>query len=341
MRYFYRTILILFCGLTFLYPAIPEQSGKTIQIKLATLAPKGSPWFDLLEEIRAEWLDISDGRVDIRLYAGGGFGDEGDIITKLRLNQIQAAAVSTKGLGVIDQGVWAFSLPTLFESEEQLEWVRHQLRDEFVRRFDEAGVKLVFWSDLGWSYWFCRVPVRTPDDLRKLRIFNWSEVDLQRVWKAAGFHAVRLSSIDTLPGLQTGLIDCFATSPLMAATFQWFGLAKNMTRLKWGAMVGGIVVSNQAWDRIPADLQPQLLEAAERRSTLFQQTVRDLDAQAIEVMEQYGLQVIDITAEEEALWRASIAPYMELLRGHLVPEDMYDRIIELRSQIPDELTTGY
>ncbi|UCD36790.1 MAG: TRAP transporter substrate-binding protein DctP [Fidelibacterota bacterium] len=337
MRSFAYVVLFLASSLAVINPAPQPESIKKTIIKLATLAPRGSPWFEMLENVRQEWLDISDGRVVLKMYSGGGFGDESDIIVKLRLNQIQAAAVTTEGLGVIDKGVWAFSIPTLFKSDQQLAWVRQQVHDEFLQRFDEAGVQLVFWIDLGWSYWFSRVPIRTPDDLRKLRIYNWAAVDLQRVWKAGGFNAVLLSSTDILPGLHTGLIDCFATTPLMAASFQWFGRAKNMTRFKWGALVGGIIISNHVWDQIPADLQPRLLEAARRRAQSFQQQVYDFDAEAIEAMTQYGLRVIDITPEEEVAWRTTIAPYLMLLRGTLVDADMFDKVFALMERMPEEL----
>lgn len=327
-------LLFLTCGLLVLNPAPNPDSDTVIRIKLATLAPRGSPWFDMLENIQQEWLALSDGRVELKLYSGGGFGDESDIVVKMRLNQIHAAAVTTKGLGVIDKGIWALSIPTLFETEEQLEWMLDQVHEEFLKRFDESGIKLVFWLDLGWSYWFARVPVRTPDDLRQLRIFNWEAVDLEPVWKAGGFHAVKLSSVDILPGLHTGLIDCFATTPLMAASFQWFSAAKNMTRLKWGALVGGIVIKNDVWNQIPADLQSQLVASSERWAQLFQQSVYDLDQQAIEVMTQYGLQVIDITPDERAVWKTAIAPHLMLLRGTLSDTTMFDMVYDLKERMP-------
>jgi TRAP-type C4-dicarboxylate transport system substrate-binding protein len=337
VKYVTKVILTILVALTSIDAGPTPGPNKVIAIKMATLAPKGSPWFDMLENMRQEWLDISDGRVNLKLYSGGGFGDEGDIIVKMRLNQIQAAAVTTKGLGVIDKGVWALSIPTLFETEAQLEWALSQVHDEFVQRFDKGGFKLIFWIDLGWSYWFSNVAVRAPEDLRRLRIFNWEAVNLEPVWKAGGFQAVKLSSVDILPGLHTGLIDCFATTPLMAASFQWFGAAKNMTRLKWGALVGGIIISNRVWDQIPTDLQPLLLESAERWSQRFQQSVYDFDREAIDVMTKYGLQVIDITPAEKAAWKTSLAPHLRLLRGNLTDTTMFDIVYDLKERLPQDL----
>ena len=43
--------------------ASPERNGKPLVIKMATLAPSGSPWHETLKEMAIEWAEISDGQV--------------------------------------------------------------------------------------------------------------------------------------------------------------------------------------------------------------------------------------------------------------------------------------
>ena len=52
-------------------------------------------------------------------------------------------------------------------------------------------------------------------------------------WKDAGYHPVELASTDILTGLQAGLINAFPAPPLLALANQWFGVAKNMSDVKW------------------------------------------------------------------------------------------------------------
>ena len=60
---------ILFCGLAWTAAAQP------IEIKMATLAPKDSPWCDVLTRMGEKWKVISKGNVKLTIFAGGVMGD--------------------------------------------------------------------------------------------------------------------------------------------------------------------------------------------------------------------------------------------------------------------------
>ena len=80
--------------------------------------------------------------------------------------------------------------------------------------------------------------------------------------RRAGFSPVPLETSDILPGLQTGLINAFDTTPLAALAFQWFALAPNMADLKFAPLTGATVIDKRAWEKIPAALRPKILEAS-------------------------------------------------------------------------------
>jgi len=305
---------------------------KPVIVKMATLAPEGSPWHQVLEDIAQDWREISKNRVRLKIYAGGVVGDESDMVRKMRLNQIQAAALSAEGLSYIDKGIYGLSLPLLVENYRQLDWVRAQVEPELRRRYDQQGIKVLAWADVGWVYWFCKEPVASPEDLRKQRIFTWAgDPHSPKLWKAAGFQPVSLAAIDVLPGLQTGLIDAISSSPLTVASFQWFGVAKYMTNLPWAAMTGALIVKKETWDAIPAALRSQLQAAVDQRALRIKNEIRYSDDEAITVMQEHGLEVVEITTADWAAWQDLIEKYGSSLRGTLVDTAMYDRIMELKA----------
>ncbi|MFB0517635.1 MAG: TRAP transporter substrate-binding protein DctP [Candidatus Neomarinimicrobiota bacterium] len=302
-----------------------------INIKIASLAPEGSPWHQVLQEIAQDWRDISNGQVRLQIYPGGVLGDESDMVRKMRLNQVHAAALTAEGLSYIDRGIYGLSLPLLVNDYAELDWLRAQVEPELRRRYQEKGVIVLAWADVGWVYWFTRQPVRTPDDLRQLRLFTWAgDPHSPRLWKTAGFQAVSLSAVDVLPGLQTGLIDAIDSSPLTVASFQWFGITKYMTNLRWAAMTGGLIINQTAWDRIPNGLRPELLAAVEMRAMRIKNEIRYMDDEAVALMQEHGLEVVDITTEERSQWQRFYNQYGHILRGTLVDSTMYDRVLGLK-----------
>jgi TRAP-type C4-dicarboxylate transport system substrate-binding protein len=299
-----------------------------INVKMASLAPEGSPWHEVLQEIAEDWRELSNGRVRLQIYAGGVLGDESDMVRKMRLNQVQAGALTAEGLSYIDRGVYGLSLPLLVNTYPELDWLRAQVEPELRRRYEENGFTVLAWADVGWAYWFTREPVRTPDDLRTQRLFTWAgDPHSPRLYKTAGFHSISLSVVDILPGLQTGLIDAIDATPLTVASFQWFGITKYMTNLPWAPLTGGLVISQSTWERIPIELRPDLLEAAERRAQRIKDEIRYTDDTAIEVMQEHGLQIVELSDEHREEWQTFIDQYMHMLRGTLVDTAMFDQML--------------
>jgi TRAP-type C4-dicarboxylate transport system substrate-binding protein len=306
-------------------------ASKPVIVKMASLAPDGSPWHEVLQEIAQDWRELSGGKVRLKIYAGGVVGDESDMVRKLRIGQIQAAALTAEGLSYIDRGVYALSIPLLASSYQELDWIRDRMEPELKARFADQGFKVLAWADVGWVYWFTRHPVRTPDDLRSQRIFTWAgDAQSPKLWKAAGFQAVSLSAMDVLPGLETGLIDAVDASPMTVASFQWFGTAKHMTNLPWAVLTGALIITQDVWMQIPAELRPLLEDAVTKRTLRIKNEIRYLDDEAVEVMKKHGLEVIDITPAEKALWEDLISRFESTLRGTLVDSLMFDRALELK-----------
>ena len=97
-------------------------------IKLATFVPDGSVWHKAMKEMGAEWMQETNGRVQLKVYPGGVAGDEPDYVRKMRIGQLQAAAVTTAGLAQIDNSFQVFGVPMFFDSYPELNAVlRHLL----------------------------------------------------------------------------------------------------------------------------------------------------------------------------------------------------------------------
>ena len=106
--------------------------AKKIIIKMATLAPEGTEWHGLLVEMGQEWTKVTNGQVRLRIYPGGVVGDERDMIRKIRIGQIHGAAVTTEGMTEVNQYFTSFNYPLLFQTYEDVDFVRNQLNDEPV-----------------------------------------------------------------------------------------------------------------------------------------------------------------------------------------------------------------
>ena len=273
-------------------------------IKLGTVAPEGSPWHEAMLETAQKWTELSDGRVKLRIYAGGVAGDEKDMLRKVRIGQLHATAITSSTLFDIVPDIEAISLPMLIRTDEELDYVLERMRPGFEARLAEKGFKVITWSTAGWIRFFTKEPVMTPDDMKKRKLFFWGSdttyVELLKTW---GFHPVPLAVTDLLPSLQTGLVDAFPAPPAAALAFQWFALAPHMMNMRWQPLPGATIISMRIWNRIPPDLRPLLEETSREVGTRLQKRIRTLEQEAILAMKNHGLKVHAVPRAVEEQWR--------------------------------------
>jgi len=320
-------ILISFC-----FAVSLSGQGKII-IKMATLAPEGSIWHGKLVEMGQKWSEVTDGKVILRIYPGGVVGDERDMIRKMRIGQIHAAAVTTEGLSELNPDVYALLIPLLFDNYEDVDWIRERLSDDLIKGINESGFEFLFWIDVGWAYWFTRDPIHYPEDLKSMKIFNWAgDYKTAEIWRKGGFHPVPLAAIDVLTGLQTGLIDAIGTNPIVALSSQYFGPAKHMLNMKWGLIFGGIVIDSRIWKKIDLVHQESMLKIANEIRVQQQSETRYDDQKAIDVMKEYGLVIHEPTDEEREHWKTYVKTWYPDLKRSFIPEEIFERVLQLKRE---------
>lgn len=300
-------------------------------LKLGTLAPEGSPWYDAIRDIAASWESESSGDLEVRIYGGGVIGDEPDMVRKMRIGQLHAAALTGAGLSRIAPEIQALMIPLMLRSDEELNFVRDHLHDRLAGILAERGFVLLTWGDAGWVNFFAQEPVVHPDDLKPLRLFTWAGDDtVVEAYKNCGYNPVPLAATEIHTALQSGLINAFPTTPIAALSFQWFALAPHMTDLNWAPLVGAVVITASAWEHVPEARRQAFLAAARRAGKRLQARVRDLGENAIAVMQQHGLTVHHVPPEILEVWEeASRACYADIL-GQLAPIEIVREVERLR-----------
>lgn len=308
--------------------------AKKIVIKMATLAPEGTEWHGLLVELGQQWKVVTDGDVRLRIYPGGVVGDERDMIRKMRIGQIHGAAISNEGMTEINPYFTTFYMPMMYQSYDEVDFVRDRLSNELLNKTEENGFKILTMVDVGWAYWFSTEPIYTPDDLKNNKIFIWAgDYKSAQLYEKHGYQPVPLAMTDVLSGLQTGLITSLGFNPLYALAQQLFGIADNMLDMKWGNLTAAIIIDLKTWNKIKPEYQESMLSVAKSIGDGFQQKNRYESDKSVEVMKKYGLKVNTPTPEQVNIWDELINSMGPDIRGSLIEENAFDRLMEIKKEM--------
>jgi TRAP-type C4-dicarboxylate transport system substrate-binding protein len=92
------------------------------------------------------------------------------------------------------------------------------------------------------------------------------------------------------------------------------------------------VITKSAWEKIPVEIRPAIMEASLRASQRMREFSRQTDQRDIDVLEKNGVEVISI--DEKALdeWRRLIEGILPDVRGSYVPVEPLDAALKLRDQ---------
>jgi TRAP-type C4-dicarboxylate transport system substrate-binding protein len=234
------------------------------------------------------------------------------------------------GLCRIHQPILNVQAPLLVRTEEELVYILDKMKPRFEEGLLEKGFVVLMWNRVGWVHFFSKRPVSTPGDLRKLKLFVWAgDPDGVQAWKEMGFHPVPLTISDLATALQSGMVEAFTTTPLSAASFQWFTLAPHMCELSWAPLLGAIVVSRQSWERIPAELRPKLQQAAVQIGAAMQTEISQADKSAVAAMQQNGLTVNAVPPAAQVEWTKAVAQGMDKVFGKSFDKELYTTVVGL------------
>jgi TRAP-type C4-dicarboxylate transport system substrate-binding protein len=308
--------------------ATPALGQQQVQVKLGTLAPNGSTWHEILKELAERWSQASNGSVKLRIYPGGTQGNEGEMIRKMAVGQLQGAAVTTTGLHDIAPEPQALGVPLMFDSAAELQKALPVLEPKLDAILQQKGYVALNWGAVGALKLFCTKPFKTPAEAAGAKVFAWEgDPGAVKAWKAAGFNPVVLSSTDIITSLQTGMIECMPNVPLYVLTARLFEKAPYMIDVNWGWVVGATVVRKDTWEKIPADLRPKLAAIARELGAKVDAEVARLNGEAVTAMEKQGLKIVKV---DPGPWRAMAEKSWPVIRGEVVPVAFFDEVKAVR-----------
>jgi len=316
-----NTLAILF----FMSAVLPAQV-----IKIGSVAPDRSPWNDALKEIAREWETITKGQVRLKIYPGGIAGSEDDMIRKMKVGTLGGAVLTNIGLTKIDPDAFVLSTPFMFQSEKEMAYVMERLIPTFENQIREKGFKVVIWTMSGWVNFFSKDPVLYPQDLKKQKLsFTTGEPAMEQAWKKSGYHIVPTELKDLMMALQSGMVDAFYLPPLVAGSGQYFPLAPHMCSLKIAPLVGGMVIVDKIWERIPENYIRPMMDAVDRVSKKLSGETDALEKKALATMKKNGLIVHEAPADSLPKWKEAAAKGMDELIGKIFTRDIFDRLQQI------------
>jgi TRAP-type C4-dicarboxylate transport system substrate-binding protein len=309
--------------------AAPAQA---VVLKVATLTPDGSSWMRKMRAGAEEVAQATDQRVRFKFYPGGVMGNDRAVLRKIRAGQLHGGAFHGGTLAGYYSDIQIYSLPLMFNSLDEVDHVRQHMDAALVAGLEASGFVTFGLADGGFAYIMSNAPVDRFEALGRLKV--WVPANDKMVLdaiKGFGVNPISLPIADVRTGLQTGLIDTVAISPIGAIVLQWHTQVRYLTRLPLVYLFGILALERKAFSRITPTDQAEVRRIMTRIWREMDAMNRADNVKALEALRNQGIEFIEPTREARDKWYQRAEPINRQIieAGHISPAaiDKLERLL--------------
>ncbi len=314
--------------------------AQKITVKIASVAPARSPWDIEQKAMAAEWLEITDGQVEVKFFNTATLGGESGVIKRMRSlrpgqkSPIDGAIFTNIGLFELtpDSHALTLCMPFVFRNQDELTHVLNTVNPDIQEAVNEAGFELLGWFSVGWANFLTKEEVRTPEELKALKM-GFSGIDspgLMEAFKIANFNMVDVPAEKKLQDIKSANgIKVVYSIPMYAYATQYYTELPYIIDIPLNPIMSAFVISNETWAAIPDKYKPELLESLKKAENKFISVQQSLDREYLEKMESEGNILVQLNDAEILDWENTLrgdAEKMATLEDGVIDRDFYNEM---------------
>lgn len=304
-------------------------SAQALDLKIATIAPEGTAWMKQMRDGSKEIKERTQGRVNFKFFGGGVMGNDKKVMRKIRIGQLHGGMFTPSSVADIYPNMQLYGMPLVFSTMGEVEYVRERMDSILLAGLEEAGLVSFGFSDGGFARVLSNEPVTGVESLKGRKVWvPEGDMITYNTMSALGLSPVTLAVTDVMTGLQTGLIDIVASSPVGAVVMQWHTKVKYMTDFPLVYLMGYMVVDKKYFSKISEADQQVVREVFGKVYAEFDRQNKLDDSAAFQALVDSGIQIVRPDQEEVESWRNLVyASNFEMADRGVISRQLLDQML--------------
>ncbi|MFD2829975.1 TRAP transporter substrate-binding protein [Corticicoccus populi] len=325
-----RIFLLSIVSALFLVAGCSNADGaeSSKELVLAHNQPQEHPIHESLVDFGRLLEEKSNGELKLRIYSNGQLGSEREVIEMTQTNAVQFTKVSASALESFSEAYSLFSMPYLFDSQEQYRDIMKmpEIQTAFYNKTADNGFIGITYYDAGVRNMYTKERIlETNEDMKGLRTrVQPSQTSVQMI-EALGGTPTPMGFGEVYTALQSGMLDA-AENNESALTDNAHGEVAKHYFYTEHAMVPDILIMNkEAFDELTEEEQQWVQEAADESTALHEPRWDERMVEARETAEsEMGVTFYDI---DKSTFMEAVQPLQERFADNEATQEQYDLIM--------------
>ncbi len=308
--------------------------ASAVTLKIATLSPQGSYWMKTMQEANKKIRAQTNNRVKFQFYPGGIMGTDAAVLKKIKIGQLQGAALSGGAFNRLVNGSQIYSLPRLLTSYDEVNFIRSKMDPIIQKSFEDSGWVNFGLAEGGFAYLMSKNPITDINQLSQQKVWIPSnDPASEAASDILNVASVPLSLGDVLAGLQTDLINAAFASPIAAIALQWHTQVGYVTDVPLVYFYAVLAINQKAFNKIAKEDQKVVRDIMTSAFADIDKQNRIDNQAAFAALKNQGIKVLTPTANEISVWNSKTSETTKkLVKAGKVDKDLYQQIETLLNQ---------
>ena len=265
------------------------------------------------------------GKYVVDIFFGGQlYSGDREVIEALQAGAIELAITASAPLSAWEPTISVLDLPFIFPDVQTARRVLDgEIGDELLKNLERHGIKGLSMADNTFRNLETRErTVKTPDDLKGLKIRVMRSAVFIEMFKALGASPTPMPATEVYTALQTGVIDGYEHPIFPYLTNRNYEVAKKFSWTNHSLTAAPYLMSMKVWSSLAPEVQEIVLRAATEARDLHRKYVEDINTVAKDLLKKEG---VIFTNVDNAAFKEKMAPVYAKFEDE-IGKDLIDRV---------------
>ncbi|MCE3027368.1 MULTISPECIES: TRAP transporter substrate-binding protein [unclassified Salinicola] len=298
-------------------PPLPEVKGDVVQgdgkdysLKFNIGLTQSSAQYRGLEYFKKIVEQRSDGHIQVQMFHSAQLGDDLQSVSALQAGTLEMTSPSTSPMVNMFPQFAVFDLPFLFPKPEVADKVLDgEIGQRMLKEASTKGLVAIGWSENGYRQLTnSKRPVSKPSDLDGLKIRTMQNPIHLDIWRTLGANPTPMSFAELFTALEQHVVDGQENPWITIKSSKFNEVQQYATETNHVYTPFITLVSERFWNRLPADYQQLLRDAAKQMGDYERHVSRSMNDQIKQELKDEGMQITELTPAQVKVFQDKLEP---------------------------------